>query len=263
MAESEWIVLNRQPIREADWLFEIFSDQFGKIMAIVNQRQLTESIDVLDHCRSEILPVSGTSFGGSNYKLQIIESYAHWRSSRINQSSSDPGAALADIDQTDNNPIVQDSAFIKSACGLYVVELVQKFVPVAVPNERLFKLLSAVIDALKSQSAHDPWLRFFEYQLLVESGFGFSWQQDYCGADIEADQQYYFHPRYGFFDTRADVRQDPQMTSLTPSFRGQDLIAISQQDFTSERLKMAKIILRHAIEYQLKAPLISRQLWLA
>ena len=251
MVTSEWIVLNRQPIRESDWLLDIFSEQLGRFSVVINERQLNWSVDILDHCKSEISVVKNSE---ANYKLHIIERLSGWQAISMNDSAPNRLSA---------SPNISQSTFIKSACVLYVVELIQKFLPLAVPNKRLFKILCAVIDALKSDGVHDPWLRFFEYQLLVESGLGFSWQQDYQGLNIIDQQGYYFNPGFGFYDSAAILQNDSSATSLPQLFNGRDLLAISQQDFNPERLKIAKIILRYAIEHQLKTPLISRQLWLA
>ncbi len=253
MITSEWIVLNRQPIRETDWLLEIFSERLGRLNVVVNERQLTWPIMVLDRCKSEISTIKNMDQSGASYKLHIIELLSCWQSKWADRPLN---SGNGDNKSSDN------SQFIRSACVLYIAELVQRFLPFAVPNQRLFKILCACIDALKSESAHDPWLRFFEYQLLVESGLGFDWQQDYQGTAITGNQQYYFTPGFGFSDSFALVQIDPSVRPLPQIFYGRDLLAISQQDFNTERLKIAKVILRSAIEQQLKSPLISRQLWL-
>ena len=252
MITSEWIVLNRQPIRETDWLLEIFSERLGRLNVVVNERQLTWPIMILDRCKSEISTIKNTDQLGASYQLHIIELLSCWQS----QSADRPLKSSSGDNRNSDN-----SQFIRSACVLYIAELVQKFLPFAVPNQRLFKILCAAISALKSDSAHDPWLRFFEYQLLVESGLGFDWKQDYQGDDITGNQQYYFTPGYGFSDSFSLVQIDQSVRSLPQIFYGRDLLAISQQDFNPERLKIAKVILRSAIEQQLKSPLISRQLW--
>ncbi len=83
---------------------------------------------------------------------------------------------------------------------LYLNELIFRLIEKETRQEKIF---DAVIDFYKTLESGDAKyieisLREFEYFLICELGYGFDFQIDDKGKEIQKDGVYYFHPSQGF-----------------------------------------------------------------
>ena len=139
------IILQRQPLREQDWLLDVFSRQRGRLSLVLN--------------RPRLAPDLFTLYQGDWQPVQDWPALKGWQ-----QQQCWP---------------LQDTALF---CGFYLNELLVKLLPRYEALPALFDAYQAALNGLHSSPVADPWLRLFEVQLLAQLGYGFSWQQDALGA---------------------------------------------------------------------------------
>src|SRR5690554_7896338 len=89
----------------------------------------------------------------------------------------------------------------------------------------------------------------FEWQLLQELGYGFSWQLDNQGQRIESAQYYQFVPSTGFMKAEA-------------GYRGDDILAFAQGSKDIRVWQLAKSMFGVAPDDLLTHPLRSRTLFI-
>ena len=138
--------------------------------------------------------------------------------------------------------------------GLYVNELMVRLL---VKNDPLENLFGAYQEVLKNLMAGDQALvalRKFEMFLLQALGYGIDFEQTATGAPINAEIYYEYRVGHGF--------SEMDQTTVV-SFKGQTLLAISNQDFSGPEIGIsAKVILRTTFHHLLGGkPLMSRALF--
>lgn len=206
------IILQRQPLREQDWLLDVFSRQRGRLSLVLN--------------RPRVAPDLFTLYQGDWQPAQDWPQLKGWQ-----QQSLWP---------------LQDTALF---CGLYLNELLVKLLPRHEALPMLFDAYQATLNGLHSSPVADPWLRLFEVQLLAKLGYGFSWQQDADGRSINAQSRYQFIPGQGFIPAPGGLA-------------GQDLLAFAAGSPDLPVWRMARMVLRQALDHVLQQPLLSRELLL-
>lgn len=133
-------------------------------------------------------------------------------------------------------------------CCAYLSELMVRLLPPGEPVASLFRFYLQVLDALANGQVAEPWLRIFEYRLLVLTGYGFSWSHDANGCPVLARQRYRFACRQGFVES-AD------------GWPGEWILAMANTAVTTPAVwKMARQVLRLALDDCLDEPLFSRML---
>ena len=132
---------------------------------------------------------------------------------------------------------------------LYLNELIFRLIEKETRQEKIF---DAVIDFYKTLESGDAKyieisLREFEYFLICELGYGFDFQIDDKGKEIQKDGVYYFHPSQGF-------SEKPLNNFLKVS--GIDIINFTNGKITSSsaRSKIKKIM-QLAITYIAEKPM--------
>ena len=132
---------------------------------------------------------------------------------------------------------------------LYLNELIFKLIEKEAKQEKIF---DAVINFYKTLALGEAKnieisLREFEYFLICELGYGFNFQVDDKGKEIQKDGIYYFHPAQGF-------SKKPLNNFLKVS--GIDIINFSNGKITSAsaRSKIKKIM-QLAISYIAEKPM--------
>tara|TARA_B100001109_G_C18865061_1_gene476867 strand:- start:38692 stop:39348 length:657 start_codon:yes stop_codon:yes gene_type:complete len=158
---SEFYILHKQPLREQEWLLDIFSQQDGRLSVIAGPRQR--------HCDS----------------LQLMQ--GRW-------SGHDDWPQVRVMECLSELPFSGNALY----CALYITELLARLLPRYEPSPALFHSYRQTLNGLAGGGLPDPWLRLFEVQLLSGLGYGFSWQQDASGHVIEDDIHYDFVPGQGF-----------------------------------------------------------------
>ena len=132
---------------------------------------------------------------------------------------------------------------------LYLNELIFRLIEKEAKQDKIF---DAVIDFYKTLESGDAKnieisLREFEYFLICELGYGFDFQIDDKGKEINKDGVYYFHPAHGFSEKSLN-------NFLKVS--GIDIINFNNRKITSSsaRSKIKKIM-QLAITYIAEKPM--------
>jgi DNA repair protein RecO (recombination protein O) len=154
-------LLRRQPLREHEWLLDIFSQQHGRLSVVAGRSN--QIPDLLQRCDGDWVSA---------------EDWPRIRGLRPEQASTLKGPALY--------------------CALYVTELLARLLPRGEALPDVFLAYQETLQALTVSQLPDPWLRLFEVRLLTALGYGFSWQQDAQGQPLQASRRYAFVPREGF-----------------------------------------------------------------
>lgn len=83
-------------------------------------------------------------------------------------------------------------------CGFYVNELVQRFLHKHDPHPELFGRYQRCLLELSESAAIEQTLRYFELDLLTETGYGGQLDVDYNTGDlVQAEGRYSFSPELG------------------------------------------------------------------
>jgi len=214
-------VLQRQPLREQEWLLDILSAGQGRLSVVAGRTQPAADL----HQR----------YQGD---WAHAEDWPQLRGLRSLQTYSLQGRNLY--------------------CGLYLAELLVRLLPRHEAQPELFLTYAKTLEGLQNTALPDPWLRLFEYQLLQALGYGFSWQQDRDGRPITAEESYRFIAREGFVRSDAAVISPIKSPSLPGEYLLELGQGRAQRP---QCWAAAKQVLRCALEDLLERPLVSRELF--
>lgn len=138
--------------------------------------------------------------------------------------------------------------------GLYLNELLVRLLPEGEAHSALFALYEQALPLLAAHSPLEPILRSFEWRLLDELGYAFSFAQDTQGAPLAADKLYQLLPDSGL----------QELSQWQPgAFLGSELLAMSCANWQQPgALAAAKRLMRQALAAHLGTkPLLSRELF--
>ena len=141
-------------------------------------------------------------------------------------------------------------------CALYLNELLVRLLPLNDPHPVLFDHYALTVQGLAHGGAGEPLLRTFEWRLLEQLGYGFSFERDRVGQALQAQMLYRLVPDTGFV----------AVSMLQPGvFLGADILALTAVDWQQASvLHTAKRLMRQALAAHLGGrPLMSRELFLA
>jgi len=141
-------------------------------------------------------------------------------------------------------------------CALYLNELLVRLLPLHDPQPLLFEHYGLTVQGLAHALPVEPLLRTFEWRLLEQLGYGFSFEMDVAGQALDAQMLYRLLPENGF----------EMVSQLRPGmFLGADILALSSVDWQQPNvLHTAKRLMRQALAAHLGGrPLMSRELFLA
>lgn len=141
-------------------------------------------------------------------------------------------------------------------CAMYLNELLVRLLPLNDPQPVLFEHYQLTVQGLAHALPVEPLLRTFEWRLLEQLGYGFSFELDSAGQALQAQMLYRLVPESGF----------EAVSQFQPGvFSGADILALSAVNWQQEGvLHTAKRLMRQALAAQLGGrPLMSRELFLA
>ena len=106
-------------------------------------------------------------------------------------------------------------------CAMYLNELLVRLLPLNDPQPILFEHYMLSVQGLAQGVALEPLLRTFEWRLLEQLGYGFSFEVDVHGQALNAQMLYRLLPENGF-----------EAVTLMQSgvFLGADILALSVSD---------------------------------
>lgn len=208
---QQLLVLHFQAIAEQDWLLDTFSAERGRQKLILKRPSVSPDLFIQYQC---------DWFEKTDWpNIKVWQPQQTWR--------------------LDNSALY---------CGLYLNELMVALLPLAEPLPNLYKTYQHTLQALAENQWSEPWLRMFEWQLLQQLGYGFSWQRDQASQVINPQNNYQFIPAAGF--VKADT-----------GFSGNDILAFAQGSKEVRVWQLAKRIFRLALDDLLSQPLCSRSLF--
>ncbi|MCK9533682.1 MAG: DNA repair protein RecO [Pseudomonas sp.] len=140
-------------------------------------------------------------------------------------------------------------------CGMYLNELLVRLLPLNDPQPVVFEHYGLTLQGLAHALPIEPLLRTFEWRLLEQLGYGFSFAVDNAGQALQAQMLYRLVPESGF---EAVFQQQPGV------FLGADILALAAVDWQQAGiLHTAKRLMRQALAAHLGGrPLMSRELFL-
>lgn len=140
--------------------------------------------------------------------------------------------------------------------GMYLNELLIRLVYPGDPQPVLFAAYQHALEQLAAESAVEPVLRQFEWQLLDGLGYGFSLTVDAHGQPVAADSGYIWNAEQGL------VVLDSENNGGVP---GSALLAMAANDWAApDTLRAAKRLMRQALAPHLgDRPLVSRSLFVS
>jgi DNA repair protein RecO (recombination protein O) len=148
-------------------------------------------------------------------------------------------------------------------CGFYINELLHRLLSVNEASKNIFLIYQQTLEILSHTDQVEPCLRRFEYKLLTELGYGFSWEKDDQGSNILDHKYYYFSLSKGFYlaDTLFYNDNHPKVKF----FSGEIILSIGCDNWEHiATWKVAKDIMREALAYLLgNQPLMSRRLFIS
>lgn len=166
LRETEAVVLRTHRLGEADKIASLFTRQFGRLRAVAAGAQRPKS-----------------RYGGTLESLSYIRLWLFERENRdlLRINSVELVESFFDM-QTD---------YGMQIAGQYIAEVSERFLPEREANERVFRLLVAVLRALKQTRDLDRPLVYFNYWLLRLGGFLPEFTRcAACGSELGA-QAYY------------------------------------------------------------------------
>lgn len=164
---------------------------------------------------------------------------------------------LKTLTQTDVRPGPALSGTLALYSGLYVNELLQRTLPMADPNPRLFAAYIDLLHELSGAADVEPVLRRFEKAFAGELGYSFAWDQTTdTGEAVETGHQYYYDPEQG-------ILFHPSENARLRGLSGQTLQALAAGDLESpDCRRVAKRVTRVLVDFLLQGrELNSRRLF--
>ncbi|MDI9246117.1 DNA repair protein RecO [Marinobacter sp. CHS3-4] len=221
-------VLHRRPYRETSLMVDLFTLNSGRVTVVARGANSAKS-----PLKAQLQP----------FQPLILDWTGRGELKTLTQTDVRPGPSL-----TKTRALYS---------GLYVNELLQRTLPLADPNPRLFAAYIDLLQELSEASDVEPVLRRFEKAFAAELGYSFSWNQTTdTGEPVVADRQYYYDPGQGILANGSE-------TARLQGLSGQTLIALAEGDLESaECRRVAKRVTRVLVDFLLQGrELNSRRLF--
>lgn len=167
LRETEAIVLRTYRLGEADKLVSLFTRQSGRLRAVATGAQRTKS-----------------RYGGTLEPLSYIRLWLFERENRdlLRMNSAELLESFFDMQKD----------YRVQVAAQYVAEVAERLLPERETNERAFRLLVAVLRALKRSGEIDRPLVYFNYWLLRLGGFLAELDRCAgCGGALDDEPGYY------------------------------------------------------------------------
>jgi len=169
LRETEAIVLRTYRLAEADKIASLFTRQMGRLRAVAGGARRTKS-----------------RYGAALEPLSYIRVLVYEREHRdlLRMNSAELIESFFDIQKE----------YRVQLAGQFIVEVAERLIPEREVNERMFRLLLAVLRGLKSSGEVSRPLLYFDYWILRLGGFlpDFDHCQE-CGRAF-GDQGAYYGP---------------------------------------------------------------------
>lgn len=170
LRETEAIVLRTFRLGEADKIVSLLTRQQGRLRAVASGAQRSKS-----------------QFGGALEPLTYIRLWLYERENR-------DLLRLRSVELLESFFAAQSDLRIHAA-SQYLAEAAEQLLPEREVNERAFRLILAVMRALKQGAEVERPLLYFNFWLLRVAGFGVDWEApQFCGqcqTPLEGQRAFY------------------------------------------------------------------------
>ena len=224
---SPAFILHQRPYRETSLLLDVFSQQFGRLSLIAKGIRKTKRSQQGIMQLYQPLLLSWSGYGD----LQTLTA----------------------VEVASARFVLQNNA---SLCGLYINELLIRFLPLAEPESEIYRAYEVALEGLQNKTGDEVVLRLFEKHLLMQLGYGLILDKESeTGLLIQADNRYVYQADMGLKQWgKAGNRATISGRSL------QHLI--DETGFDQSSLQEIKQLMRSVINHYLGGkPLQSRQLF--
>jgi len=240
-------VLHSRPFKDTSLLVDFFTENFGRVTLVAKgaRQQKKKNNFVLQPFIKTEISWQGKSQLKTLTSAEVINKPTSLESnSHIEQVSS-------------ANKL--SSKYLYSA--FYANELLSYLLPLDESNTSIFLLYDALLNALKSQYNLERTLRFFEFSLLVDLGYGVDFSTSASQKAIEKNKKYYYLPEKGFIEVEAGSEI---LYASNIAFEGYIILGIAKHAYEQEEIRQAaKIITRKAIAHLIPGKQIkSRELFI-
>lgn len=240
-------VLHSRPFKDASLLVDFFTESFGRITLVAKgARQQKKKTNVV---LQPFVKVEISWQGKSQLKTLTSSEVAS------KPASSESHLHLGQLSSTNK----LSSKYLYSA--FYANELLTYLLPLDEPNAGIFLLYDTLLDALRSQYNLEKTLRFFEFSLLLELGYGVDFSVSASQKNIEKDKKYYYFPEKGFVEVEVEGEI---LSAPSVAFEGYIILEIAKHAYEQKEIRQAaKIITRKAIAHLIPGKQIkSRELFI-
>ncbi|WP_289029158.1 DNA repair protein RecO [uncultured Paraglaciecola sp.] len=220
-------VLHRRAYRETSYLTDLFTLEMGKISTVVRGVR-----------------------GNKGDKKSLLQSFQPLLFSVSGKHE------LRNLNQLESNGKMLNLGGHQLFCAMYLNELLNRLLPKEVPHPELYEYYFQSLILLQSDCEVEPCLRQFELILLDELGYGIDLLHDFeSNQPVKPDVDYCLVLEQG-------VTAIGSGSIGSNRFSGQSLIAMTNDNWTTDSLKCAKYITRTALAHLLgHKPLKSRELF--
>ncbi|HLG13608.1 MAG TPA: DNA repair protein RecO [Blastocatellia bacterium] len=235
---TEAFVLRTYSLAEADKICVFLTRQYGKIRGVAHGARRMKS-----RFGSALEPFT-----------EVVIKYHQKEGQELVSLSS------CDIVRSHFNRAARD---VETASAFsYMAELLTEFVPDHDPNEKLYRLVGAVLEAIEERENLPPLLRYFEVWLLRLAGFFPDITRcSMCGAQIGPEDSAYVTAEGA---PRCESCSGGRGAAVDSALRDtiQELLSVHPRDFARRPLppqRLAQLgeisyqIVRHALERDLKS----------
>ena len=222
-------ILHGRPYRESSLILEAFSRESGRVGLVAR----------------------GARGARSRWKSMLQP----FRPLLLSWNQRGEMGTLTAADQVASPPALAGEPLF---CGIYVNELLVRFLQRADPHPGLFDDYRQLLGDLAAGVAPQPALRLFELRLLEAAGFGLQLEHEHGTMEpIAPDRSYRFLPEAG------PVPRAPGQAGEERLVSGAALLALRSGRIEAAHLTELKYLMRRLIRYHLgDRPLKSQSLFL-
>lgn len=228
IANQPAYVLHSRAYRETSLLLDIFSRDFGRTALVARgaRRPKSRSRNVLQPFRPLLLSWSSRGELGT----------------------------LTGSEQVAAPPMLQGEPLY---CGLYISELMIRFLHRGDPHPELFERYRSTLAGLSVSDTVQPLLRVFEKQLLETVGYGLMLEQESgSGRPVRAEALYQYRPGLGPVRISSGDEKHPELLS------GEALLALQAEKIERHHQSALRRLMRDVIAFHLgEKPLRSQGLF--
>ena len=221
-------VLHSRPYRESSLILEAFSRQHGRVGLVAR----------------------GARGAKSRWKSMLQP----FRPLLLSWTQRGEMGTLTGADQVASPPTLAGESLF---CGIYVNELLIRFLQRSDPHPGLFDDYRGLLGELAATDAPQPALRLFELRLLEAAGFALQLEHEHGGGEpIIPGRRYAVMPEAGVVRRDAGPEGDEELVS------GEALLALRDGVIEAAHQRELKYLMRRLIRYHLgDRPLKSQSLF--